>query len=178
MKTTFSILFLIVVCFTAHAQNACTGLKKYQIGNSGCFAHFGVPPEPVDMAKLGDQSVAYSTSSVCQGVTSGILLVKFAKPIQSMNREATLSQYMELAKDMANVRTCNERAGTLTHARNSKALGIKDECTDSRGTLWHYQGWVDENCAAILYVNEKALDTCPKDARVAFFDGFVFPSNL
>lgn len=171
-----SLTILLLAFFISYASSAqeCLRYRKHEIGTSGCFAYFAVLPDPVDISQMDDGSTVYTTQAVCGPHTYGILMVKFKTPVSdSLKREAILINYMGVLKDMAGIKNCVGYGKGHTHSATPNAAGIIDYCEDANGNTWNLKGWINESCAAVLYISFSSSATDSPTQEV-FFSGFRF----
>jgi len=176
MKKLAIILILNILILDVYSQ--CSGIKKYAIGESGCSAYFRSQPDAVEASTMEDGSIVYSTSAMCDKITYGIIVIKFAKPMDKTKDQQTetLKQYCEIVKDLLSMKQSVGYGEGHTLEKYPNAIGLIDYCQDESGNECKLKAWIDNNYAAVLYVHFPTSESEKNNFNVQelFLNGFCF----
>ena len=177
----YLILISLVFVFFESLTAQCVGIKKYEIGQSGCSAYFRTAPDSVGTSQMEDGSIIYTTSAFCDNITYGIVLIKFKTTIgiDKQKQIEIAESYCEILKGMLNMTNCAGYGTGHEHSKNTAAQGIIDYCDDASGNECKIKAWVDADYTALMYVffpktNEENNNY---NLQELFLNGFCFPGN-
>jgi hypothetical protein len=152
MKKILYLAILICVCTYAAAQ--CSGIKKYPIADSGCSAYFRTDPGQAEISQMEDGAMVYTMSCECDGITYGLVLVKFQAKISTDENTQieTAKSYCEVLKSMLNLTKCTGYGLGHKHPRTEDARGMIDYCGDDAENEAKIKAWVNTDVTALMYV--------------------------
>ncbi len=174
MKRIILCLILSIAFFSNFAQ--CTRFAKYPIGDSETFAYFVGKPDSVEVSKMENGNIVYSTSNVCNNTTFGILVIKFANPISAdkKTQQELLINYMNVTKELCNITKSTGVGLGHTHPKNAEAQGIIDFCSDAKDNNFNLKAWINTRYAAILYISFSPQNELNFNIQQLFLNGFRF----
>lgn len=174
MKPVLAIALILLLSSQVFPQNS---LKKYPIGDSGCFAYFFAEPFPADLSYSPDSSRVYVMESMSSdSVTCSTITVMLAEEIPQEEIEGMMTNYLDYLKSNLNVTESTGYGRGVSLATHPGAKGIRDfwkDETSDISVISYSDGKVIE--VMMIYAQDPEKDITNK--RDAFFNGFRFPGD-
>lgn len=170
-----SILLLSFIC-SAHLAIA-QGIKKYDIGNSGCKAYFFCNPGEAKIEYSPDSSTIYLQECENDQLHYGLICVKYAASIAPVaDAEDLMIQYLNYLKDEFKITASAGYGKGHTMSKNDKAKGVIDYWKDEAGSEWKIKAWTDGYYIGFMYVYTDKDPVPSNDSKIdVFLNGFRFP---
>jgi hypothetical protein len=171
VKKYFFAIALFSFCVSLNAQ----GLKKYDIGSSGCKVYMFCDPGNFEMSYSEDSSKVYTGECKANdSLTYGVICAAFkAETGPGINVEDVLVAYLDYLKSVFNISSSVGYGKGHSMKNYPAAKGMIDYWTDKDGDEWKIKGWTDGKFIAVLYVYAKGkLDEIPR--LNVFLDSFRF----
>ena len=163
------VLILTLVSLSPFAQT----LKKYPIGNSGCFLYnYCISQYKVDYST--DSSKVYTGECTVNGVTYGVICIKLKNTVEELdNAEKMMIDYIEHLKESFKIiRAVGYGKGHSLNKRTD-TRGVLDYWTDSAGDQWKIKSWTDGKFIGFMYAYSKS--ELPESKVNVFLDSFRLP---
>lgn len=173
MKT---FIYIIIFSCSLHVSYA-QGMKKYDIGNSGCKAYFFCDPGEAPMSYSEDSSEIFTMECIADDLHYGLICVKYNKAVLPVkDPEGLMISYLDYLKQEFNIVESTGYGKGHTMNANSKATGVIDYWKDDSGSEWQIKSWTDGEYIGFMYVYANGAIPSDKASKISvFLDGFRFP---
>ncbi len=165
---------IVAILFSGHLS--AQGMKKLDIGNSGCKTYFFCDPGIFALSYSEDSSKVYTGECKANdSLTYGIICVKLTQPVKAgQEGEDLLISYLDYLKTAFTISSAVGYGKGHTLTGNNDARGVIDYWKDKDDDEWKIKGWTDGKFIAVLYVyaNGKLEETGKVNI---FLNGFRFP---
>lgn len=169
MRNSFLVLSLLCGCISGYSQS----LKKYPVGNSGCFL-YSYCESKYDMSYSEDSSKVFTGECKLGDVSYGIICIKLLYTINDLAAaEDLMVSYADYLKTSFGI-TKAAGYGKGHHLNNNEATrGILDYWEDKELDKWKIKAWTDGKFIGFMYVYSKK--DLPEQKVNAFLDSFRLP---
>lgn len=170
MKTVIFLLAFCSIQLAGYGQS----FRKYDISDSGTAIYlFSKPDEEFEQSKDDAGNTYYTGGATTGDSYYGIVCIRFNEKVK--DKEEILIKYLDVLKDMLEIKYCMGYGKGHTLSSNPDAIGIIDICENKNETPFRIKGWIDNNTAALLYISNAKDDNFTKDDL--FLNSFRFTKN-
>ena len=162
-------LLLLLLCSSLYASFG-QGVRKYNIGNSGCAAYFFCDPGTFEETYSQDSAMVYTGECKQDEVNYGTICVKLTSAIADITvAEDLLISYMDYLKTNFGI-TSAAGYGKGHRLKNREDIhGVIDYWQDGNKNNWKVKGWTDGKFILVMYAySAKEL---PETKVNLFLDG-------
>lgn len=169
MRNSFLILSILCACISGSSQT----LKKYPVGNSGCFL-YSYCESKYEMSYSEDSSKVFTGECKLGDVNYGIICIKLLYTIDDLSAaEDLMVSYTDYLKTSFGI-TKAAGYGKGHHLNNNEATrGILDYWEDKELDKWKIKAWTDGKFIGFMYVYSKK--DLPEQKVNVFLDSFRLP---
>lgn len=169
MRNSFLVFSILCSCISASSQT----LKKYPVGNSGCFL-YSYCESKYEMSYSEDSSKVFTGECKLGDVSYGIICIKLLYTINDLAAaEDLMVSYADYLKTSFGI-TKAAGYGKGHHLNNNEATrGILDYWEDKELDKWKIKAWTDGKFIGFMYVYSKK--DLPEQKVNAFLDSFRLP---
>ena len=166
-------LFLAFLLFSISISSFSQSLKKYPVGNSGCFV-YSYCDAKYKTDYSDDSSKVYTGECTIGYITYGTICVKLLNPIDKIDvAEELMISYVDYLKGSFEItKATGYGKGHRLHD-NENTRGILDYWEDKDLDKWKIKAWTDGHFIGFMYVySPKEL---PETKVNAFLDSLRLP---
>jgi len=170
-------LSIIIFSLYTTAAGFGQGIKKYDIGNSGCEAYFYCDPGTATVDYTPDSSLVYTIECINEQLHYGLICVKFISSITPVKeKEDLMIQYIDYLKDQFKIKESAGYGKGHTMDNYAPATGVIDFWKDDTGAEWKIKSWTDGYYIGFMYVYaDGSLNSANISKMDLFLNGFRFP---
>jgi hypothetical protein len=166
---------LVAVLLVGLAGANAQSLKKYPVGNSGCF-YYGFCEAKLNLSYSPDSSKLWTGGCGVDALVYDLICVQLKERISDLPvAEDVLIQYLNFLKQQLGVK---EAAGYGKGHRlqgSEETRGVIDYWKYDTGENVKVKGWIDGRFIAVMLVSSKG--EIPVNKSEVYLDGFRFPEK-